>query len=204
MQSNDFTKSAIAASLIILLFIIFWEYYWRSKGYVISYNEDKVLWANNRKKVYLPKDQATVFIGDSRIKFDIDLPTWKALTGEEAVQLALVGTSPKPVLINLANDEHFRGKVIMGASEAAFYALDNALRERSAREGIEYFKSETPAQKLNASIDFLLESKFVFLEEGKFGLNNLLTELNIPNRQGVTRRAFPPKIFPIPPFLANR
>jgi hypothetical protein len=81
MQSNDFTKSIIAASLLVITFMIFWEFYWRSEGYTISYNEDKVMWASARKRVYLPPDQATVFVGDSRVKFDIDIPTWKALTG---------------------------------------------------------------------------------------------------------------------------
>jgi hypothetical protein len=195
MQSNDFKKSAIATCVLTVIFIIFWEFYWRNKGYVISYNEDKVTWAKNRKRVYLPSDQATVFIGDSRVKFDIDLPTWKALTGEDAIQLALVGTSPRPVLINLANDEQFRGKVIMGAAEPALYSLDSVQREISARDGIEYFKTETPAQNLNSSLNYLLESKLVFLEEGKFGLNALLNTLPIPNRTGVTARLGPPRGF---------
>jgi hypothetical protein len=195
MQSNDFKKSAIATFVLSVIFIIFWEFFWRNKGYVISYNEDKVMWANARKKVYKSADRMTVFIGDSRVKFDIDLATWKSLTGEDAVQLALVGTSPRPILNNLANDEHFTGNVIMGASEIAFYAMDSAQREISARDGIEYFKNETPAQKLNAELDFMLESKLVFLEEGKFGLNALLNTLPIMNRPGVIPRPGPPKGF---------
>jgi hypothetical protein len=195
MQSNDFTKSSIATAIIIISFVIFWEFFWRNQGYLISYNEDKVMWAATRKKVYLPSDQATVFVGDSRVKFDIDIPTWKALTGEEAIQLALVGTPPRPVLQDLAHDEHFRGKVVFGASEAALYTLDSTRRERSAKEGIEYFKSETPAQKLNASLDFLLESDFVFLEEGKFGLNALLNTIPLKNRPGVVVAPGPPKGF---------
>ncbi len=195
MQSNDFTKSAIAASVLIIIFIIFWEFYWRDKGYIISYNEDKVTWANSRKRVYLPSDRATVFIGDSRVKFDIDLPTWKAMTGEDAIQLAMVGTSPRPVLNNLANDEHFRGKVIMGAAEPALFSTDTVQREISARDGIEYFTNETPAQKFNFSLNYMLESEFVFLEEGKFGLNALLNTLPIPNRKGVPNRTGPPRGF---------
>jgi hypothetical protein len=134
------------------------------------------------------------------VKFDIDLPTWKAETGEDPVQLALVGTSPRPILNNLANDEKFRGNVIMGGSEIAIYAMDSATREGSARDGIEYFNKETPAQKLNASLDFMLESKFVFLEEGKFGLNALLNTLPIPNRPGVVPRLGPPRAFSFSDF----
>src|SRR5882672_3822651 len=193
MQSNDFAKSSIAAAVLITAFIVFWEYYWRNKGYTITYNDDKVIWATTRKQIYDPG--TTVFIGDSRVKFDIDLPTWKALTGEDAVQLAMVGTSPRPVLHNLANDPHFKGKVIMGASEPALYSFDTTQREISARDGIEYYNKETPAQKLNASLDFALESKLVFLEEGKFGLNALLNTLPIPNRPGAFIRTGPPRQF---------
>jgi hypothetical protein len=195
MQENHFFKAFLAALFMILGFVLFWEYHWRHLGFPISYNDDKVVWATERQKIYLPPDKTTVFIGDSRVKFDINLKTWKSVTGEEAVQLALVGTSPRPTLLDLARDERFRGKVVMGASEPAFYSMDSMLRERSARDGIEYYKNETPAQKLNEQIDFLLESKLVFLEEGKFGLNNLLTEMNIPNRSGIVTRGLPPKRF---------
>jgi len=195
MKSNDFTKSFIAAAALIIIFIVFWEFFWRSKGYAVSYNDDKVIWASTRKKVYAPSDQATVFIGSSRIKFDIDIPTWKALTGEDAIQLALVGTSPRPVLHNLARDENFKGKVIMDVQEHAFFSMDSVQREKSARDGIEYFQKETPAQNVNAVLDYMLESNFVFLEEGKFGLNALLNGLDIPNRPGIVIRTGPPKDF---------
>ena len=193
MHSNHFYKALIAASIMIFAFVVFWEYYWRHEGFTIGYNDDKVIWATYRKKVYAP--ETTVFIGDSRVKFDIDLPTWKALTGENAVQLAMVGTPPRPVLHNLANDVNFKGNVIMGGADPAFYSLDSIQRETSAREGIEYYNKETPAQKLNASLDYLLESKLVFLEEGKFGLNALLNTLPIPNRPGVFTRTGPPRHF---------
>jgi hypothetical protein len=85
--------------------------------------------------------------------------------------------------------------VIFGATEFALYTLDSIRRERSARDGIEYYKSETPAQKLNSSLDLFLESKLVFLEEGKFGLNALLNTLPIKNRPGVVFATGPPKAF---------
>jgi hypothetical protein len=143
--------------------------------------------------VYGP--ETTVLIGDSRVKFDIDLPTWKALTGENVVQLAMVGTPPRPVLHNLANDVNFKGNVIMGGTELAFYSLDSMQREISAREGIDYYNKETPAQKWNASLAYMLESKLVFLNEGKFGLNALLNSLPVTNRPGVFTRTGPPRQF---------
>lgn len=193
MHSNHFYKALCGASIMIVAFVIFWEYYWRNRGFTTTYNDDKVIWATNRKKIYAP--ETTVFIGDSRVKFDIDLATWKAMTGENAVQLAMVGTPARPVLFNLANDVNFRGNIIIGGAEPSFYSLDTLQREISARDGIEYYNKETPAQKLNASLDFFLESKLVFLEEGKFGLNSLLNTIPIANRPGVFTRTLPPRQF---------
>lgn len=47
--------------------------------------------------VVWPPDKSTVFIGSSRIKFDLDIDTWEGITGDHAIQLACVGSTPIPV-----------------------------------------------------------------------------------------------------------
>ena len=83
MQENHFFKAFLGALFLILTFTVFWEYYWRHLGFPISYNDDKMAWATERQKIYGPPGKTTVFIGDSRVKFDIRLDTWKSVTGEE-------------------------------------------------------------------------------------------------------------------------
>lgn len=195
MESNHYKKAAVTAGLLLVIFVGSWEYFWRQRGYPLSFNDDKIIWADVRKHIYLPQEKATVFIGGSRIKFDLDIPTWEKLTGEKVIQLALVGTSPRPMLHDLANDENFRGKVIMDVTEHAFFSMDSLRNETSARDALLYYKDETPAQKLSASVDFMLESKFLFLEEGKFGLNSLSYSWKLPNRQTVVPRRLPPRWF---------
>ena len=168
-----------------------------------SYNDDKILWANKRKQIYKPAEEATVFIGGSRIKFDLDVATWEKLTGEKAIQLAIVGTPGRLVLRDLANDENFKGKVIIDVAEAQFFSFpDSAQRDRFAREALAYYYEETPAQNASASINYFLESKLVLLEEGKFSLTSLLDKLNIPNRPGVSPRpyTFTPREFGVSNF----
>ena len=82
MQTNHFYKALCAALIMIVAFVVFWEYYWRNKGFTITYNDDKSNMGRQQEKDLCP--ETTVFIGDSRVKFDIDLATWKALTGENA------------------------------------------------------------------------------------------------------------------------
>ncbi len=190
MQSNPLIKAFVLAFILIIGFIGCWEYYWRSKGFTATQNDDKVLWASKRKEIYVA-ESSTVFIGGSRIKFDLDIPTWQQLTGEKAIQLALVGTPARQILRDLANDKNFKGKLIIDVTEFQFFSLDTLRRETNATEALAYYHNETPAQKASAYINYALESKIVFLEEGKYSLNMLLQELPIPPR---------PEVFVFPVF----
>jgi hypothetical protein len=193
IQSTHFLKASIVALVLIAAFIGGLEYYWRSKGYQLSYNDDKMFWARERRKAYEPADKATVFIGSSRIKWDLDIGTWEKLTGEKAIQLAVVGSPPRKVLLDLANDEKFAGKVVVDMVEPLVYLLDTLRTERFVRDAVEYSINETPAQRASGTLGLALESKFVLLEEGKFGLDQLFKEHSQDNnRKGVIA---PPIVF---------
>ncbi|MDP9229827.1 MAG: hypothetical protein M3O67_04025, partial [Bacteroidota bacterium] len=184
MQSN-FLKAGILAAIIVITSVVSWELYLRSQHFPISYNDDKPLWATKRKLVYEPADSATVFIGSSRIKFDLDIPTWEKLTGDKVIQLSCVGTSPRPVLAHLANDKKFKGKLIIDVTEPIFFSRDTKRREQWARDRIEYYNKWTPTQKASTVLNYPLESAFVFLDDERFSLNAILEDLEIPNRPGV-------------------
>jgi len=190
MQSKNLIKSGLLSFALVMAFILCWEKYWRNKGFKITYNDDKVLWAAKRAEVYQPANKTTVFIGSSRIKFDLDIPAWKTLTGENAVQLSLVGTSPRLLLQDLANDENFKGKLVVDVTEVLFFS-QNPVFHKSAKEATSFYKKQTPSEYLSSKINFALESQFVFLEEKRFALSSLLNDLEIPNRPGV---------FAVPPF----
>jgi hypothetical protein len=186
MKSNHLLNASIFTLLLAIGFGFGLESYWRERGFIPTFNDDKVLWSTKRKEVYKPADEATVFVGGSRIKFDLDIPTWEKLTGETGIQLAIVGTPGRLVLRDLANDENFKGKVIIDVADAQFFSFpDSMQRDRLAREALEFYYDETPAQSASASINYVLESKLVLLEEGKFSLNALLNKVNINNRPGV-------------------
>src|SRR6266496_1592184 len=199
MRSNQFLKATILTVALLAIFTASWELYWRSRGFHATYNDDKILWASKRKEVYKPAKDATVFIGPSRIKFDLDIPTWEELTGEKAIQLAIVGTSCRLILNDLANDKKIKGKLIIDGTEFTFFA-GAALRDRSATQTLNYYHKETPSQKASSAINYALESKLVFLEEGKFGLNSLLYGMHIPDRKSVMGPPAFPKEFSVSTF----
>jgi hypothetical protein len=181
MQPNHFLKAGLLAVVLVLSFILCWEIFLRQKGYSVSYDDGGPLWSNQRAQVYLPSNEATVFIGSSRIKFDLDIPTWEKLTGERAVQLAMVGSSPLPALHNLANDKNFKGKLVVDVTEGLFFSTSKgnlAMPEKN----IEYYKNQTPTQKASFQLNHLAESQFVFLDKDFLSLNTFLDSLHFKNR----------------------
>lgn len=185
METSNLKKAGILTLVLVLTSIGSWELYLRNHGVKISYNDDAPLWANKRSQIYDSQERSTFFIGASRIKFDLDIPTWENITGEKAAQLALVGTSPQLILKNLADDKKFRGRLIVDITEFAVFTRDSGDHE-SAKKSIEYYNKQTPAQWASFYINHALESRLVFLETKVFSLSALLSRrLHFANRKGI-------------------
>jgi hypothetical protein len=191
MQSFSLAKASSVALLLTLAFVIGWEGYWRSQDFELSYNDDEPLWAYHRKQIYGTSPSAPVIIGSSRVKFGIDLSAWEQITGKAPVQLAQVGTSPRLVLDDLANDKHFTGTVLVGVTEPLFFAPAGGPFDKQARSSLAYYPDWSLAQKASFRINHLAESTFLFLDEERFALRFLLDRAPVANRPGV---------FVIPPF----
>jgi hypothetical protein len=185
MKTSDYLKAGWFTLALVLLFIAGWEFYWRSRGFQLSYNDDESLWAFTRKKIYNTSPARPVIIGSSRVKFDIDLTEWKKRSGYEPVQLALVGTSPRPVLRDLANDPDFKGTLLIGITEGLFFAGDGSPMEIEAKKRLEFYPKWSLSQQASFYINGALEKRFLFLDQERFALNPLLKRLPIESRPGV-------------------
>lgn len=184
MTAPTFVKAGTLTIVLVVISIGSWEFYLRNKGIKTSYDDDEALWSDKRSEIYASSDKATVFIGSSRNKYDIDIPTWKKLTGENVIQLAHVGSTPLPVLDDLANDESFKGKLVIDVTEVLFFSMAPPNRDRPDRN-LAWFKKRTPAQRFSFQVNHLLESQLVFLDKDNLSLNALLNNLHIPSRPGV-------------------
>ncbi len=51
MQPNRFIKAGVLCLFLIIAFTVNWEFYWRSKEFPISYNDDEALWSQERTRV---------------------------------------------------------------------------------------------------------------------------------------------------------
>ena len=184
MENKSLLKSAVLTLVIVITVVTFWEISLRRSGVTLTYDDGPPLWSNKRAMVYEPKDKAVVFIGSSRIKYDLDIPTWNKITGIHAIQLAVEGSSPRPALEDLANDPNFKGRLIVDVTEGLFFS-NAPPNVETPNKFVKYFHDETPAQKASFFLNKPLESQFVFLDKDYFSLNGQLDGLEIPSRPGV-------------------
>ena len=184
MPASSLAKSAIFAAVLVIISFILWELFLRSKGFEITYNDDPSLWTNKRDMVYEPADKATVFIGSSRIKFDLDIPTWEGITGNHAIQLACVGSNPVPILENLAADNNFKVRLVVDVTEGLFFDK-SADQNQRPRDNMKYYTERTPSQRASFYVNQLLESQFVMLDKEWLSLAAMMDKLPLNDRPGV-------------------
>src|SRR5688572_1467131 len=110
------------AFVLFLLLMVGWELYWRDYGAEPGYRNSNGAWAEQRRRIDAGEGDKTVLIGSSRTLFDVQLPVWERLAGERPIQLALEGTSPVPVLEDLAQDPNFTGRLVVGVTPGLFFS----------------------------------------------------------------------------------
>ncbi len=194
MFQNSLKKAALLMVCLVIAFIISWEIYLRQSGSDHSFDEDGALWSHHRAMVYKPIDESTVFIGASRIKFDLDNETWQSITGDQPIQLACVGSTPLPILVDLATDPGFKGKLVIDVTEALFFTESKRASE-SPNTYIKYYHDITPTQQAGFVINKPLESTFVFLDKDNYSINVLLDKLQIKSRPGIFMFPIAPRDF---------
>ena len=90
------------------------ERYWRRLGFTPGVIDSMQLWALQRDHARQAAPRPLVFLGASRTLFGIDMLTVRAmLPGWQPVMLALNGRYPLAALRDLADDDAFRGTVVL-------------------------------------------------------------------------------------------
>ncbi|MGL2963934.1 hypothetical protein ACSVH2_08975 [Flavobacterium sp. RSB2_4_14] len=194
MNDKTIFKSAVLTLFLVLTAVVSYEIYLRGEGIPADFDDDSPLWADSRVKACESADKTIVFIGSSRIKFDLDIPTWNSLTSVEPIQLAMVGSCPRPVLEDLANDPNFKGKLVIDVTERLFFS-NAPPNQETPNKNIKYFHDRTPAQYASFEISKVLESQFAFLDKNNLSLSAELDALELQSRPGVFMMPIFPTLF---------
>jgi len=169
----------ITAIVLAVLALGGWEAYWRAFGAVPGYHNGNDAWALQRARIDQGEGNATVLTGASRVLFDVQLPVWQQATGERPIQLALEGTSPVPVLEDLAADRNFTGRVLVGVAPDIFFS-GFAYRGSAIAD----FHKRTPAQRAGTWLArHLVEPYFAFYDSD-FALPAVVNRQAWPLRPG--------------------
>jgi hypothetical protein len=172
----------LGALALFLLLMAAWEAYWRGFGAVPGYRNSNGAWAEQRRRIDAGEGGRTVLVGSSRILFDVQLPVWEQLSGERPIQLALEGTSPVPVLEDLARDPDFTGRLVVGVAPDLFFS---GFAYRG--EAIEHFHKQGPSQRSGHWLSKrLLEPYFAFYDPD-FALATVVRRQDWPQRPGLRR-----------------
>jgi hypothetical protein len=159
----------LGAAVLGMLLVAGWELYWRSTGVTPGYYNSNSEWAQQRRRIDEGEGGKTVLLGASRVLFDVQLPVWEKATGERPIQLAIEGTSPLPMLEDLAADPHFTGRALVGVAPQVFFP---GIAARS--DVVPYFHKEGPSQRIGTWLSMhLLEPYFAFYDPD-FKLNTVV------------------------------
>ncbi len=137
-------------------------------------------WAAQRRRIDNGEGNKTVLIGASRVLFDVQLPVWERLTGERPIQLAMEGTSPMPMLEDLAADPHFTGRLLVGVAPDVFFT-GFAYRGRV----VPYYHKQGPSQRIGNWLSMtFLEPYFAFYDPD-YALATVVRRQAWPARPGL-------------------
>jgi hypothetical protein len=170
----------LAAVVITALLLGGWEAYWRAFGANPGYRNSNGAWAEQRRRIDNGEGGKTVLVGSSRVLFDVQLPVWERMTGERPIQLAMEGTSPVPVIEDLAADPNFTGHLLVGVAPDIFFT-------GFAYRGdiLPFYHQEGPSKRAGHWLSkHLLEPVFAFYDPD-FALGTVVRRQAWPTRPGM-------------------
>lgn len=99
------------------------ELFWRERGFRPSVKDNAELWSRLRSRLDGNAKNGVVLLGSSRTQVGLNPRVLSAGLGQaEVVQLAIDGSSPVPILKDLAEDSGFAGVVVCEVAPTMFFA----------------------------------------------------------------------------------
>ncbi len=195
MYPNTKTSFIIAIAFSFI-FISFWEIYWRSRGYIPSYDDNRALWAEKRAQVDFAGSDQVVILGSSRAHYDFQLNEWEGVTGQRPIMLAADGKSPGPMFEDIVENSPFNGILVIGCAPGLFFApKDSAGGWQSGKEWVDHFRDRTFAQKFNQKVSYFIDPYLAMITgddwDSDLTLKHLVRRIPLKGRLDKTNPWFP-------------
>lgn len=156
---------SLAVGLLAALVILGgWEAFWRGAGFAPVIEDDLGIWTLKRRDVQKGDGRTAVLLGSSRMQLDVDPRIFQAATGLETVMLAIDGSSPLPVLADLAADRSFAGLVLCSILPQ-WLADDGGDQGRSVK-WVRKFHQQKWSSRIETRLSLLVQSHAAFRYPG--------------------------------------
>lgn len=167
-------KTWVCVLVLLVLAQAGWRTYWTSQGFVVALPNDPSRWADNR---WMMKPESTVLLGTSRMQAGLVPEEWAAeMDGELPLQLALVGTSPLPIMKHLAQETDYHGLVVMGVTEMTIFDAEPE-HDRAARALAEYQNVLTSPSRRSSIVLGRYVPESILVRHRRLNLRGILTAL---------------------------
>ena len=174
---------ALAVLLLVAAGFGAWEWRVRAQGYVPTYNDNANLWASRRALAAGAERDQIVFVGASRTLFDMDLALFQEATGGPLpIQIATVGSSPVPILTDLAEDESYAGSTTVGIAPGLAAAGAGPPVASPARY-VKHYQNWSPSDRFELPLSLWLQDRLALINQDDLNLPKLIENgLDLPNR----------------------
>jgi hypothetical protein len=189
IPARPWNSISIAALVLALLMIGAWEWHWRAFGATPAYRNSNGAWAQQRRRIDTGEGGKTVLIGSSRVLFDVQLPEWEKIAGERPIQLAIEGTSPVPMLEDLAADPAFTGHLLVGVAPDIFFS---GFTYRG--EVVPYYHKQGPSQRSGHWLSRLMLEPYFAFYDPDFALATVVRRQAWPARAGMHEKTMVRKL----------
>lgn len=156
---------AFAGGLVAAVIVLgVWETGWRACGFSPVIEDDLGIWSVKRRAAEDRNGPAIALLGASRMQLDVDPLILREETGMKAVMLAIDGSSPLPVLEDLARNSSFDGLVL--CSLLPQWLADGASDQGRAAAWVRKYLRQKWSARIETRLSLFLQSGFVFRYRG--------------------------------------
>jgi hypothetical protein len=164
MHLKDWLRVWLIALLTAAIFLGGWEAFWRFRGFQATIQDDWGIWAKVRRQAASWGERAIILVGASRIQAGLHPDIFEQVIGNRPLILAIDGSSPIPVLENLAEDDRITGTII--CSFIPMFLGEDSDDFGRSKKWIRRYNEQKWSSRIETQLSIMVEQAFVFRYNG--------------------------------------
>jgi len=166
VPDKPWLKFWATATVLCVALLAGWELFLRSQGVMPAVSDSYALWSIERGKAGNYDRKQVVLVGASRMHVGADLDAIHSVMGDpKPIQLAIAGSSFKPVFVSLAEDPAFQGIAVVSIN---VNALTETTTDYPANQYVDYYER---GHRLDMAVKKMTSPLYGYLSLTREGLD---------------------------------